>query len=71
MLERKQERHIGHRLAMVRRADEVTGHVAWTCRYCGIARHALYKWCRRCEAGPGRFEEPGVAPACEPQRHPG
>jgi transposase InsO family protein len=49
MTEREQERHVRHRLAMIRHADEVSGNVALTCRYYGISRQAFYKWRRRYE----------------------
>ena len=49
MTERELDRRAGHRLAIIRHAQEVTGNVAKTCRYYGISRPAYYKWLRRYE----------------------
>lgn len=49
MDEREQLRKIRHRLAVLRRAEEVTGSVAATCCYCGISRPTFYKWRNRYE----------------------
>ena len=43
MDEREQQPKIRHRLAVLRYAEEVTGSVAATCRYCGISRLTFYK----------------------------
>ena len=53
MTEREQQRLVNHRLAVIRHAEEVTGSVAQTCRYCGITRQTFYRWLRR-------YEEKGV-----------
>ena len=47
MNERKQQRKVRHRLAVVRHAAEVTGNVSATCRYFGISRPTFYKWLNR------------------------
>jgi len=49
MTEGEQQRHVRHRLAMIRHAEEVSGNVVRTCRYHGISRQAFYKWRRRYE----------------------
>ena len=56
MDEREQQRKIGHRLAIIRHAEEVTGNVAATCRYYGISRPCFSKWLRRYE----EFGEEGL-----------
>ena len=35
-----EDRQVRHRLAILRHAEEVTGNVAMTCRYCGVTRRA-------------------------------
>ncbi len=47
MTEQMQRRVVGHRLAVLRHAAEVTGNVAQTCRYFGISRATFSKWLRR------------------------
>ncbi len=47
MNERELTRNTARRLAIVRRAQEVTGNVSKTCRYYGITRHTYSKWLRR------------------------
>ena len=47
MTERKHQRLVNHRLAVIRHAEEVTGNVAQTCRYFGITRQTFYVWLRR------------------------
>ncbi len=42
--ERGLERRAKYKLAVLRRAEEVSGNVAATCRYCGITRTCFYKW---------------------------
>jgi len=49
MDDREQQRRIQHRLAVLRRAEEVTCNVSATCRYYGITRQCFYKWLRRYE----------------------
>ncbi len=49
MSERELSRNAAHRLAIIRHAQEVTGNVALTCRYYGIARQTYYIWLRRYE----------------------
>ena len=49
MDDREQQRRIRHRLAVLRHADEVSGNVSATCRYCGISRQCFNKWQRRYE----------------------
>jgi transposase len=67
MTEREQERHVRHRLAMIRHADEVTGNVAQTCRYYGISRQAFYKWQRRYEEeGPDGLRDRSSRPHSSP-----
>jgi transposase InsO family protein len=44
------DRHVRHRLAVLRHAEEVTGNVALTCRYFGISRQLYYVWLRRYRA---------------------
>jgi len=51
MTERERDRHAAHRLAIIRHAQELTGNVSKTCRYCGISRQVYYKWLRRYEEG--------------------
>lgn len=52
MTEQEQQRLVNHRLAVIRHAEEVTGNVAQTCRYFGIARQTFYRWlCRHEERG--------------------
>jgi transposase len=38
------------RLAILRHAEEITGNVALTCRYCGISRQCFSTWRRRYDA---------------------
>lgn len=52
MTERDQQRVVSRRLAILRRAEEVTGNVSQTRRYFGITRQTFYVWLRR-------FEEQG------------
>jgi hypothetical protein len=51
MTDRELDKRAAHHLAVICHAQEVTGNVSRTCRYCGITRQAYYKWRRRCEAG--------------------
>ena len=53
MTERELSRKANWRLAIIRHAQEVTGNVAFTCRYYGVNRQSYYKWLRR-------YEELGV-----------
>ncbi|WP_420610748.1 helix-turn-helix domain-containing protein [Candidatus Poriferisodalis sp.] len=53
MDDREQRRKIRHRLAVLRHAEEVSGNVAATCRYCGISRTVFYRW-------KNRFDELGA-----------
>ncbi|GEM_PF-1757813 len=50
----KDQREIRRKLRILRHAEEI-GHVARTCRYLGIGRSSLYRWCHayaeRGEAG--------------------
>jgi transposase len=48
--EKEPDRNAARRLAIIRRAQEVTGNVAKTCRYYGISRQVFYAWLRRYEA---------------------
>ncbi len=41
------DRHVRHRLAVLRHAEEVTGNVALTCRYFGISRQLSPNLLRR------------------------
>ena len=50
MTEQVLDRQQKHRLAVLRHAEEITGNVAATCRYCGISRSLFYTWQRRYEA---------------------
>ncbi|MCU1525401.1 MAG: transposase [Microbacteriaceae bacterium] len=52
--ERELKRRAKHKLAVLRRVEEVSGSVAATCRYFGITRTAHYKWRKR-------YEEEGFA----------
>jgi hypothetical protein len=45
--EQQLTRRVKRRLAILRLAEEVTGHVALTCRYYGISRQVVYTWRRR------------------------
>ena len=47
MTEREISRNAARRLAIIRHAQEVSGNVALTCRYYGMARPSYYKWLRR------------------------
>src|SRR5258708_12100670 len=47
--EREISRKAAWRLAITRQAQEVSGNVAFTCRYYGVARPSYYKWLRRYE----------------------
>lgn len=49
MTEQEQQRLVKRRLAIIQHAQEVTGNVAYTCRYFGISRHTYYYWLRRYE----------------------
>jgi len=51
--ERELTRKANWPLAIIRHAQEVTGNVAFTCRYYGVPRQSYYKWLRR-------YEELGV-----------
>jgi transposase-like protein len=53
LTEREISRNAARRLAIIRHAQEVSGNVAFTCRYYGVARPSYYKWLRR-------YEELGV-----------
>jgi hypothetical protein len=54
MTEREQARAAARRLAIIRHAQEVTGNVAFTCRYCGTdvpnlhTKHASDECPRQC-----------------------
>lgn len=50
MTERELAKGAAYRLAILRHAEEVTGNVAKTCRYYGIAPQTFYKWRHRYEA---------------------
>ena len=51
-------RNAARRLAIIRHAQEVSGNVAFTCRYYGMARPSHYKWLRRYEElGEGGLRE--------------
>ncbi|KUO05519.1 hypothetical protein [Streptomyces caeruleatus] len=43
----QQDRQAQRRLALLRHAEEVMGHVSLTCRRYGISRNCFYKWERR------------------------
>jgi transposase-like protein len=61
------ERQIGHRLTVLRHAEEVSGNIAMTCRYYGISRNTFYKWERRFTAeGPDGLRERSRAPKNSP-----
>ena len=49
MTERELTRKAAWRLSIIRHAQEVSGNVAFTCRYYGIPRPSYYKWLRRFE----------------------
>jgi transposase-like protein len=49
LTEREISRNAARRLAIIRHAQEVSGNVAFTCRYYGMARPSYYKWLRRYE----------------------
>ncbi len=49
MTERELTRNAARRLAIIRHAQEVSGNVAFTCRYYGVTRESYYKWLRRYE----------------------
>jgi transposase InsO family protein len=53
LTERELSRKANWRLAIIRHAQEVSGNVAFTCRYYGVPRQSYYKWLRR-------YEEQGV-----------
>jgi transposase len=53
LTERELSRKANWRLAIIRHAQEVSGNVAFTCRYYGVNRQSYYKWLRR-------YEELGV-----------
>jgi transposase-like protein len=44
------DHNAARRLAIIGHAEEVSGNVALTCRYCGISRTVFYTWCRRYQA---------------------
>jgi transposase InsO family protein len=46
MSQTEDDRRVKRRLAVLRRAEEVTGNVAMTCRYYGISRQRFYTWRR-------------------------
>ena len=50
MSEQELDRHVRHRLAVLRHAEEVTGNVAMTSHYFGISRQTFYKWQQRYRA---------------------
>jgi hypothetical protein len=43
------DRHVRHRLAVLRHAEEVTGNVALTCRYFGISASCTTSGCAATE----------------------
>src|SRR5258708_21981107 len=47
LTEREISRKAAWRLAIIRHAQEVSGNLAFTCRYYGVARPSYYKWLRR------------------------
>jgi len=47
MTEKELARGAAYRLAILRHAEEISGNVAKTCRYYGIAPQTFYKWARR------------------------
>lgn len=49
MTEQQRDRNAKHRLAIIRRAQEVTGNVAKTCLYFGVTRQSFYTLRRRYE----------------------
>jgi transposase InsO family protein len=49
LTERELTRNAARRLAIIRHVEEITGNVALTCRYFGIARQTFYVWLRRYE----------------------
>ena len=53
MTEKELARGAAYRLAIFRHAEEVSGNVAKTCRYYGIAPQTFYKWA-------WRYREEGV-----------
>ena len=53
MSEPQLPRDVRRRLAIIQHAEEVTGNVAMTCRYCEISRQVYYRWLRR-------YQEQGV-----------
>jgi transposase-like protein len=54
---------------MIQHVEEVTGHVAMTCRYFGISRHTYYRWLRRYEElGPEGLRERSHRPLVSPNR---
>ena len=44
-----EDRQVRRRLGILQHAEEVTGNVAMTCRYYGVARQSFYTWKRRYE----------------------
>ena len=55
------------RLGIIRHAEEVTHHVAKTCRYLGISRTAFYQWYERYQ----RYGEEGLKDhSCQPLHSP-
>lgn len=42
MIDRERDRHVAHRLAIIRHAQELTGNVSKTCRYNGISRQVYH-----------------------------
>jgi transposase-like protein len=46
LTERELSRKANWRLAIIRHAQEVSGNVAFTCRYYGVNRQSYYKWLR-------------------------
>ena len=67
MDERDQQRKIRHRSAVLRHAEEVSGSVAATFRYCGISRPTFYKQLSLRGAGRGGAEGAVVAPPPQPE----
>ncbi|MFJ2667548.1 helix-turn-helix domain-containing protein [Nocardia fluminea] len=47
--EKELVRRANRRLSVLRHAEEVSGNVAATCRYCGISRNVFYRWKHRYE----------------------
>ena len=68
MDDREQQRKIRHRLAVLYRAEEVTGNVAATCRCYGISRPTFYKWRNRYEElGPDGLRDRSSRPHHSPR----